>query len=240
MTPFQVFIGYDSRETVAYHVLAESIRKHASKPVSITPIVREQLGPLFNRSRGPLEATDFAFTRFLVPYLAGYSGLALFLDCDMLCKADVWDLLLYPTAYPDKAIFVCQHDYVPKSSTKFLGQTQTVYPRKNWSSMMLFQAEKCKALTPRYVNEASGADLHRFVWLDDSDIGGLPLEWNWLVEEYPHNNDAKILHYTLGGPWFPETWECDHASDWLEAWRSSMCLSRHEIARLQDRIGAAQ
>lgn len=225
MSPFRIFIGYDERETVAYHVLAESIRKHASKPVSITPLVRQQLAPTFSRSRGPLESTDFAYSRFLVPWLANYEGLCLFLDCDMLVKADVWELLLYPTAYPDKAVFVCQHDYVPTSETKFLGQHQTVYPRKNWSSVMLFNAKQCRALTPQYVNEATGASLHRFAWLDDSDIGALPLEWNWLVGEYAHNDQAKNLHYTLGGPWFPETVHCDHAEDWLAVWRSSMGLS---------------
>lgn len=223
MMPFRVFVGFDDRETVAYHVLCESIRRHASKPVSITPLVRSQLA--FTRARGPLESTDFAFTRFLVPHLVNYEGLALFLDCDMLVKADVWELLFYPAAYPDKAVFVAQHDYVPKTNTKFLGQTQTVYPRKNWSSVMLFNARHCTALTPEYVHTATGQDLHRFAWLEDDKIGALPLYWNWLVDEYPHNDQAKNLHYTLGGPWFPDTANCDHQEDWVMEWHRTMGLS---------------
>lgn len=223
MRPLRIFIGFDEREAVAYHVLCESIRRHASKPVSITPLVRSQLAPFFSRARGPLESTDFAYTRFLVPFLVNYTGVAVFLDCDMLVRADIWELV-HDFAGDDKAVSVCKHDYVPKSVTKFLGQQQTVYPRKNWSSVMLFNAALCQALTPDYVNKAPGSDLHRFHWLTDGAIGSLPLEWNWLVGEYPHNDQAKNLHYTLGGPWFPETGNCDHAADWFEAWQQSMFI----------------
>jgi lipopolysaccharide biosynthesis glycosyltransferase len=226
METFRIFIGYDARETVAYHVLAESIRKHASKPVSITPLVREQLWPHFNRERGSLESTDFAFSRFMVPWLCGYQGHALFMDCDMLVKADVCELFTHAAMNGDKAVFVCQHDYTPKTSTKFLGQQQTVYPRKNWSSVMLLDTARCRALSPDYVSRGPGSDLHRFAWLPNDRIGALPLEWNWLVGEYEHNDQAKILHYTLGGPWFKQYWLGDHAQDWLQAWRESMCLSR--------------
>jgi hypothetical protein len=228
MKPLRVFVGFDERETVAFHVCAESIRKHASYPVAITPLVRSQL-PVFSRPRGPLESTDFAYTRFLVPWLVSYEELAIFMDCDMLVKTDILDLVRHCQTDPMRAVWVCQHDYQPKTGTKFLGQKQTSYPRKNWSSVMVFQGSRCKALTPAYVNEATGAELHRFAWLKDEQIGSLPLEWNWLVDEYPHNDNAKILHYTLGGPWFPETFKCDHAEDWLEVWRSSMCLSRAEV-----------
>jgi hypothetical protein len=115
---------------------------------------------------------------------------------------------------------VCKHDYVPKTERKFLGQVQTKYPRKNWSSLMIFNNERCRALTPDYVNSASGLDLHRFKWLDDRLIGSLPLEWNWLVEEYPYKPDAKIVHYTLGGPYFDDYRNCDYAGEWFEEFES--------------------
>ena len=231
MILLKIFIGYDDRETVAYHVLSESIRQHASRPVSITPLVRSQLEPQFSRARGPLESTDFAFSRFMVPYLCDYQGLAVFMDCDMLVKADIYELLLYTAAYPGKAVYCCQHDYSPNSATKFQGHIQTVYPRKNWSSLMVFDARQCRMLTPQLVNTATGADLHRFTWLDDSDIGSLPVEWNWLVGEYPLNPDAKNLHYTLGGPWFPETANCDHAQEWVLAWQTAMGIQKTAAVR---------
>lgn len=224
MTPLRVFIGFDAREAVAYQVLADSIWRHASQPVSITPIVRSQLAPHFTRARGPLESTDFSFSRFMVPWLVGYQGIAVFMDCDMLVKSDICELADYPAASPEKAVFVCQHDYKSIATTKFLGQVQTSYPRKNWSSLIVFNAERCVRLTPELVNTAIGVNLQRFSWLDDAQIGSLPLEWNWLVGEYPHNDAAKNLHYTLGGPWFAETGNCDHAEDWREEWRRSSGL----------------
>jgi len=111
-------------------------------------------------------------------------------------------------------VLVCKHDYVPKSARKFLNQVQTAYPRKNWSSLMLFNNERCRALSADYVNGATGLELHRFSWLDDALIGGLPLEWNWLVDEYPYRADAKIVHFTRGGPWFPEFKGVDYSDEW--------------------------
>jgi len=213
---FQVFIGYDPNETIAYHALAHSILRRASIPVSIAPLMRSQLGALYTRERGPTESTEFSLTRFLVPRLSDYQGWSMFIDCDMLCLADIADLAALARGAPDKAVLVCKHDYVPKTERKFLGQVQTKYPRKNWSSMMLFNNPRCRALTPDYVNTASGLDLHRFNWLKDDEIGDLPLEWNWLVGEYPHNPDAKIVHYTLGGPYFDEYRDCDYAAEWFE------------------------
>jgi hypothetical protein len=212
---FSVYIGYDSRESVAFYTLAHSILRRASGPVSITPLMRSQLGSLYTRPRGPTESTEFALTRFLVPALSGYRGWALFMDCDMLCRADILQLQAQIDRQPDKAVLVCQHDYVPKTERKFLDQIQTRYPRKNWSSVMIFNNERCKVLTPEYVNSASGLDLHRFNWLQDSQIGALPLEWNWLVGEYPYRADARIVHYTLGGPYFDEYRDCDYAAEWF-------------------------
>ena len=211
-----VYIGYDPNETVAYHVLAHSILRRASIPVSIAPLMRSQLGAMYRRERGPTESTEFSLTRFLVPALSEFRGWSLFIDCDMLCLADVAELAAVIPQSGDKAVLVCQHDYVPRTERKFLDQVQTKYPRKNWSSLMLFNNERCRALTPDYVNAASGLELHRFQWTEDARIGSLPLEWNWLVGEYEHTPAAKIVHYTLGGPYFDDYRDCDYAVEWRE------------------------
>lgn len=213
--PLRIFIGYDSRETIAFHVLAHSIMARATRPIAIYPLSLQHLKRAYWRERGALETTEFSFTRFLVPYLCGFEGQAIFMDCDMLCRVDIGDVLLHVLADPGRAVYVCQHDYTPKHSTKFLGQPQTAYPMKNWSSFMLFDCAQCLMLTPDYVNSASGLELHRFRWTHRDLVGSLPLTWNWLVGEYPLNESAHVLHYTLGGPWFDETRGCDHAADWF-------------------------
>jgi len=217
----RIFIGWDSREQIAFHVLTQSILKHTSIPVAFIPLVQSTLraAGLYRRPRGFNESTEFSLTRFLVPYLAGYAGMAIFMDCDMLCQADIAGLLTTARQQPGKAVWVCQHEYTPKSGKKFLGQAQTAYPRKNWSSLMVFDCARCPRLTPDYVNTASGVDLHRFVWLPDEAIGALPLTYNWLVGEYPENKNAQFLHYTLGGPWFPEYREGIQAEAWLNAYQ---------------------
>jgi hypothetical protein len=217
-----IFIGYDSREDIAFRTLKHSIEKRSSVPVSIVPIklaeVRAQA--LYTRERGPTESTEFSLTRFLVPTLSKYIGWSVFMDCDMLCRADIAGLAAETKKQPDKALLVCQHDYTPISDSKMrgmdspLGKTQTSYPRKNWSSMMVLNNQRCAALTPEYVNSASGLELHRFKWLADDLIGGLPLDWNWLVTEYEYNPKAKLAHFTRGGPWFDEYRDCDYADEW--------------------------
>ncbi len=207
--PLRVFIGFDQNETVAASVLAFSIWRRATAPVLISQLRLDQL-PM-TRARDPKQSTDFAFSRFLVPWLCGYEGPALFLDCDILCLGDVTTLY----AWPDKAVNVVKHQYTPRSEDKFLGQQQTVYARKNWSSVMLFDCARCTALTPEYVNTASGLDLHQFKWLADDAIGALPLNANHLVGEYPPNPDAQIVHYTRGGPWFAKYRDCEYSAEWF-------------------------
>ncbi len=219
-----VYIGYDPKESVAFYTLAHSILRRASIPVSVAPVMQSQLQGLYTRPRGPTESTEFSLTRFLVPALSGFRGWSIFMDCDMLCRVDIAGLAAQIERQADKAVLVCQHDYVPKTERKFLGQVQTKYPRKNWSSLMVFNNERCRALTADYVNTASGLELHRFMWIDDRPIGALDLEWNWLVGEYPANPQARIAHYTLGGPWFDEYRDCDYAGEWfaeLESMRSA-------------------
>ena len=213
--PLRVFLGWDSKEPLAFAVAAHSILRRASRPVCIVPLALSNLRKLYMRQRGPTESTEFSLTRFLVPFLSSYHGVSVFMDCDVIVQADVYDLLLYPLAYPDKAVFVCQHDYIPKALIKFDGHEQTKYPRKNWSSVMLFANDRCKALTPEYVNKASGLELHRFQWVQDELIGALPLEWNHLVGEGNQSKETpKIIHYTNGGPWF----ETHKYEPFAEAW----------------------
>jgi hypothetical protein len=216
----QVYIGYDPRESVAFYTLAHSIARRSSIPVSVAPLMQSQLQGLYRRARGPTESTEFSLTRFLVPALSEYRGWSLFMDCDMLCRVDIAELAREIERQPDKAVLVCKHDYVPKTPRKFLDQVQTRYPRKNWSSLMLFNNERCRALGVDYVNSASGLELHRFAWLDDGAIGGLPLEWNWLVGEYAYNPQAKIVHFTIGGPYFDEYRGCDYAPEWFAEYES--------------------
>lgn len=215
----RIFIGFDTKEPIALHVLMHSILRRASIPVSITPIVQEQLrkAGIYTRERGPTESTEFSMTRFLVPYLSNYVGISVFMDCDMVCLVDLAQLLEEIQGDGFKDVWVCKHDYTPKDTVKFLGQPQTAYPRKNWSSFMLFNCanQACRRLTPEYVNKATGLELHRFKWCEDDRIGSLSLAWNHLVGEYEPAANAKILHYTLGGPWFEDYKESDHAKEWL-------------------------
>jgi len=221
--PLRIFIGYDSHEAVAYHVLASSILRRATIPIAIVPLTRLSLGRLYTRPRGPTEATEFSLTRFLVPALSDYQGISVFMDCDMLCHVDMLELWLELLAQPGKAVWCCQHDYVPKALTKFEGHEQTTYPRKNWSSFLAFDNAKCTALTLDYVNKATGLELHRFHWLkDETEIGTLPLTWNWLVGEYEPNPGAKVLHYTNGTPCFQPYADCDHADRWWAEYREML------------------
>ena len=210
----RVFIGYDSRETVAYGVLAHSINRQASQPVAIAPVMLGQLEGVFRRERNPLQSTEFSFSRFLVPWMCDYQGWAVFMDCDMLMRADIAGLWkLRDERY---AVQVVKHVHVPKEDTKFLGAVQTKYEKKNWSSVMLMNCAKCRALTPEYVNTASGLELHQFKWLgNDALIGELPSGWNHLVEYDPPRADASLLHYTIGGPWFEEYRNSQYAGEWF-------------------------
>jgi hypothetical protein len=215
-----IYIGYDPRESVAFYTLAHSILRRASVPISIAPLAQSQLRGVYRRARGPTESTEFSMTRFLVPYLSGYTGWSIFMDCDMLCRVDIAALAKEIEAQDDKAVILCKHDYVPKTERKFLDQVQTKYKRKNWSSLMLFNNARCHALTPDYVNTASGLELHRFAWMEDAAIGELPLEWNWLVGEYAYNAGAKIVHFTIGGPYFAAYRDCDYAGEWFAEFES--------------------
>jgi hypothetical protein len=210
----RVFIGYDDNESVAYHVLAHSILRHASQPVSITPLVKRHMSSFYQRERSSIESTDFSFTRFLVPYLSGYQSWSMFMDCDMLMTADIAELF---ALCDDKYDVMCvKHDYVARDDVKFLGAVQTKYDKKNWSSVILFNNSACKVLTPQVVANESGLYLHQFKWLSGDDrIGALPATWNYLVGEMRMPSIPKLIHYTLGGPYFDAYRTCEHADLWF-------------------------
>ena len=212
----RVFIGFDPRESVAFHVLSQSIHARASQPVSIAPIMLSQLHGLMTRARDPMQSTDFSFSRFLTPFLCDYKGWAVFMDCDMLVLDDI--VKLWELSDGNYAVQVVKHNHIPKEDTKFLGSAQTRYEKKNWSSVMLMNCAKCKVLTPDYVNTASGLDLHRFHWLDgDHLIGDIPHAWNHLVAYDPSRPTTEIsnLHFTSGGPYFNEYHNTEYANEWI-------------------------
>jgi hypothetical protein len=223
-----VFIGFDPRETVAYNVLAYSIQARSSLPVAIAPLMLSQLKGVLMRERHPLQSTDFSFSRFLTPYLSGYAGWSVFMDCDMLMLDDI--AKLYALRDERYAVMVVKHHHVPRETVKFLGEPQSKYEKKNWSSVMLFNNARCKALTPDYVNTAGGLELHQFKWLDgDELIGDLPDRWNHLVGYSPPRRDASLVHYTLGGPYFPEYAQCEYANEWR--------AEREAMLRIEPRKG---
>lgn len=220
MNMLRIFIGYDPNETVAFHVLSHSIMARASVPVQITPLILSQL-PL-TRARGHGQSTEFSFSRFLVPWLCSFEGRALFCDCDQLFRCDVAEV--FAQARSGCAVTVVKHDYVPKTARKFLDQPQTTYQKKNWSSVMLFDNMRCRALTPEYVNTASGLELHQFHWA--SSIGEMPRDFNHLVGEYPENPDAKVIHFTLGTPIFGGFHDCEYAKEWYNERSQMMHFNR--------------
>lgn len=226
----RIFIGFDKDESVAYHVLAHSILRNASIPVSISPLKKELFRGFFNRERGEKDSTDFAITRFLVPFLCDYEGFAIFMDCDMLCLGDVGELANYMTLmdHYNIAVRVVKHDYQPSTKTKFLDQVQTSYSKKNWSSVMVFNNTLCRSLTPEYVEKAHGLDLHQFKWCKEHQVGDMPKEWNWLVGEYGRpENEIKLLHYTLGTPCFQEYQNCEYSDLWQYEYKN-MTSYKHE------------
>ncbi|KAL0463895.1 UNVERIFIED_CONTAM: protein CDI [Sesamum latifolium] len=219
---FKIFIGYDPREDLAYEVCRYSLLKRSSIPIEIFPIKQSELRQkgVYWRERGKLESTEFSFSRFLTPFLANYEGWAMFVDCDFLYLGDIKELV---DMTDDKYAIMCvQHDYTPKETMKMDGAVQTVYPRKNWSSMVLYNCghEKNRALTPDVVNKETGAFLHRFQWLEDDEIGEIPFVWNFLVGhnkvvEGDQSMYPKAIHYTLGGPWFEQWKDCEFGDLWL-------------------------
>lgn len=227
MHPLRIFIGWDSREDIAYQVARQSLLDHATIPVEVTPLKLSDLVAkgLYTRAIDPLASTEFTYSRFLVPHLAGYRGWAVFVDCDFLFFGDVAELRDHMD--PSKAVLCVQHDYRPTETTKMDGVPQSAYPRKNWSSFMLFNCDhpSTQSLTPAVVNAQTGAYLHRMQWAADDEIGALPTGWNWLEGWYakPATGYPQAVHMTRGGPWFDAWQQVDYADEWraqAAAWRA--------------------
>lgn len=222
----KIFVGWDSREDIAYQVARKSILDHATVPVEIIPLKQKELRKhnMYWREVDKLAATEFTYTRYLIPELCNFDGWALFIDCDFVFECDVKEI--FDQASDQYAIMCAQHDYTPKEETKMDGQKQTIYPRKNWSSMMLINCShpKNQIVTKEFVNDPqkTGAYLHRFMWLNDNEIGQLSHEYNWLVGWYkePEDGVPKALHYTEGGPWFKEYETCEYAVNWYRVYKS--------------------
>lgn len=209
-----IVVGFDQREAIAYHTFTQSIIEKSSVPIFFTPLAVNTLKGY--RETHTDRSNDFIYSRFLTPYLNNFHGWAIFADGDMICQSDIkelWDL-----RDESKALQVVKHDYVTKVSRKYLGNINENYPRKNWSSLILWNCghPKHKILTPDFIAHQTGQFLHRFSWLDNNDIGDLPKEWNWLAIEYPQNNSAKIVHYTLGTPCFKDYRNTDMAEIWFK------------------------
>lgn len=212
MKTMPVFIGYDPREAIAYHTCVNSIIRHSTAPVSITPLA---LNAFKDYTETHTDGSNhFIYSRFLVPHLMDYQGWALFIDGDMILRDDIVEL--WNMRDPSKAVQVVKHDYKTRMPVKYLGAKNEDYPRKNWSSVILWNCAHPdnRVVTPAFVETATGAQLHRFTWLDDSVIGELPREWNWLPDEFGANKQAKLLHYTLGTPCFHEFADTPQGEEW--------------------------
>ncbi len=233
----KVYVGWDPREDIAWEVCRHSILSRTDPElVSVEPLVQAELRRqgLYKRAIDTRAATEFSLTRFLTPTLAaqdGFDGMAVFVDCDFLFVTDILDVL--GEIDPTKAVSVVKHDYQPTEAVKMDGCIQYPYPRKNWSSFIVFNCAHpaVRALTPDVVNAAEPAYLHRFSWLNDSEIGELDKGWNYLEGWYaPHYDRLKAVHYTLGGPWFDHKMDCDFADLWLNE-KAEMALEEaHSIA----------
>ena len=218
MNNLNIYVGYDSKEDIAYRVCKYSILKRSRSDIKITSLKLYELVAknLYKRDIDPLASTEFTYSRFLVPALNNYNGWAIFCDCDFIFFEDISNILL--DIDQSKAVYCVQHDYTPKEKHKMDGQKQTIYPRKNWSSFILFNCShpSNKKLSVDLVNSETGSFLHQFKWLEDNEIGSLDERWNWLEGWTSSHNDKKpyAVHYTRGGPWFDEWQDVEFASEW--------------------------
>lgn len=212
MKAIPIFIGYDPREAVAYHVCANSIVRHASCAVAIIPLALNLLSDYTETHTDG--SNQFIYSRFLVPHLMDYTGHAIFIDGDMIVCSDIAELWSWRQQQYD--VQVVKHNYETCMTEKYLGSKNENYPRKNWSSVIIWNCESTanKQLTPEFVQQSTGAELHRFTWIRDEQIGELPAEWNWLPDEYGPNCNADLLHYTLGAPCFHDFATTPMADDW--------------------------
>tara|TARA_B100000575_G_C23021164_1_gene588022 strand:+ start:162 stop:845 length:684 start_codon:yes stop_codon:yes gene_type:complete len=221
-----VFVGYDTREDIAFQVCEFSIKRFNTN-VNVTPLVQHELRQkkIYWREVDKLASTEFTFTRFLVPHLMNFKGWALFIDCDIVFLEDVNNL--FSLADDRYAVMCVKHEFNPKPGLKMDGQVQTIYPRKNWSSVVLWNCShpSNEKVTVDSVNNPNfdGAYFHRFTWLKDEEIGELPCDWNWLVGWYKKDDGVpRAIHYTEGGPWFKNYRNCEFNQDWKKCLQEMM------------------
>lgn len=208
---FNVYVGYDTRLDEVYNVCRYSILRH-SKDINVIPVKQQEYRDrrIYNRPIDDKGSTEFTITRFLVPYLNNYSGWSLFCDCDFLWTVDVKQVFdLRDDKY---SIMVVKHDYTPVTDTKMDNKIQYKLPRKNWSSLMLFNNQKCTKLDLETINTKEPGYLHRLHWVSDEQIGSLPIEFNYLVGY--NQGPYKALHYTDGGPWFENYKNVQYSELW--------------------------
>lgn len=194
-----LFAGYDPNEAAGYHTFCHSVLTRASEPVSIIPIARNTF-PWWRRIGENDGTTEFSFARFLIPYLTGYQGHAIFMDgADMLCLGDIAEL--WAMRSHRYSVQCVQHAPYEPHNKKMWNQDNRQYPKKNWSSVMILNCAYHHAhkLTPEMVATAPGAYLHQFDWTTEERIGALPAEWNCLVGHQLFDT-AKLLHFTNGLP----------------------------------------
>ena len=213
------FIGYDSKEDIAYRVCKQSLLNNSTSNIKVKSLKLYELiaKNFYTRAVDPLASTEFTYSRFLIPALMNYKGWAIFCDCDFLFFKDI--NLLFDSIEGDKAVYCVKHDYKPKEKHKMDGQQQTIYPRKNWSSFIVYNCAhpSNKKLDLDIVNSETGSFLHQFKWLKDDEIGALDERWNWL-EGWTSNhtfNKPFAVHFTRGGPWFEEWQDVEFAKEWL-------------------------
>lgn len=212
----KLYCGYDPREAAGYYAFQDSVIENSTEPFSITPLTGKQ-------SDG---TNAFTYARFGVPEVSGFAGFAIFADAsDMLLVGDLKDL--WKMRDKKYAVQVVKHDYKTKHPRKYLGQDMESanedYPRKNWSSLVIWNCGHMAHFRHRKeLRSDDGAFLHRFAWLDDEEIGEIPVEWNWLADEYGENEDAKLLHWTCGMPGFYQYKNAPHASKWQQSMRRVM------------------
>jgi len=211
---YNIAVGYDRNNRMPAYTMAESVMQKSSVPVNFMFLHRDML-KCFIREKSINDSTEFSNSRFLVPYLYDYEGWTLFTDNDIIVQGDIKEL--FDMADDNYAVMCVKHNQICEDDTKFLKAKQYQYPYKNWSSVMLFNNSKCRALSLEYVNTAPGLDMHQFKWLENKDlIGDLPLEWNHLVDNPNQSLDEpKIIHYTNGGPYFKEYANCSYADRWV-------------------------
>ena len=225
-----VWIGWDPGEmeacTVALWSIVATSRslKWVSRRLALAELCAKGLywrqtdrrgGRLWDMISDAPMSTEHAISRFFVPYLSDFTGWALFVDGDVLFRADVADL--FALADPQYAVQVVQHPPLLKEGVKKDGAAQLAYPRKNWSSVMLFNCghPANRALTLDTLNTWPGRDLHAFRWLGNDQIGALPARWNHLVNVNPPCADPALVHFTEGVPLLPDHARDPFADEWF-------------------------